>query len=439
MKLPIEFENYMKDLLKADYDNYYHSLSMLPTKGMRVNITKTNENEILSQFNGEKIPYAYALYADNEKYGGHPFHHAGLIYMQEPSSMLPVSSIDFNGDELVLDLCAAPGGKSGQIAELIPNGTLLSNEINNDRAKILKQNIERLGYRNTIITNSEPKKIEKLGDIFDIVLVDAPCSGEGMFRKEPIAISEWYAQLPYSNANRQLLLLDSASKLVKAGGKIIYSTCTFNKMEDEDVVSAFLKTHEDFIAIETNSRIHPFTIECENYGRKLMPHIARGEGQFMCVMQKADNGTLPKIKQCRFEKLGSSQKVIVDKFLKEVGLDLELNLKAKDDMIYILPPKPIDTSALYMLSYGVVLGKIEKGRLIPSHNFFTAYGDNLKNKVNFDIDNDNINKYLQGEELYFETDLKGYASFQVNGHTLGAVKISDNTLKNHYPKGIRKK
>ena len=161
MKLPIEFENYMKDLLKTDYDNYYHSLSMLPTKGMRVNIVKTNVDEILCFFNGEKIPYASALYVDNEKYGGHPLHHAGIIYMQEPSSMLPVSSIDFNGDELVLDLCAAPGGKSGQIAEKIPNGTLLSNEINNDRAKILKQNIERLGYRNVIITNSEPKKNRK--------------------------------------------------------------------------------------------------------------------------------------------------------------------------------------------------------------------------------------------------------------------------------------
>lgn len=439
MKLPIEFKNNMKQLLKADYDNYYHSLSMLPQKGMRININKTNLEELSNYFNSEKIPYANALYVDNEKYGNHPFHHAGLFYMQEPSSMLPVSSIDFNGDELVLDLCAAPGGKSGQIAEKIPNGTLLSNEINNDRAKILKQNIERLGYKNVIISNSEPKKIEKLGAIFDIVLVDAPCSGEGMFRKDQTAIDEWNAFLPASNANRQLLLLDSASKLVKDGGKIIYSTCTFNQTEDEGVISEFLKSHQDFTPIETNSRIHPFTVDYDNFGRKLFPHIARGEGQFMCVMQKCDNGQNPKYGKCRFEKLGSSQKIIVDKFLKEVGLDTTLDLKVKDDIVYIMPPKCIDTSALYLLSYGVTLGKIEKGRLIPSHNFFTAYGDELKNKVNFDINDENVTKYLQGEEITYNTDIKGYASFQVNGHTLGAVKISDNSLKNHYPKGLRKK
>ena len=435
MRLPVEFEIYMKNLLKDDYDKYYHSLSLSPVKGMRINTLKASVDEAKKYFNGEKIPYANALYVENEKYGAHPLHHAGVIYMQEPSSMLPVSSVDFDGDELVLDLCAAPGGKSGQIAEKIPFGTLLANEINNDRAKILRQNIERLGYKNVIITNSEPKKIEKLGAIFDIVLVDAPCSGEGMFRKDENAINEWNASSPHSNATRQLLLLDSASKLVKDGGKIIYSTCTFNEYEDENVIEEFLNSHQDFSEIEANARVNDFTLKAK-HGRKLFPHIAPGEGQYMCVLVRSGQATYPKLK-CRLNELGSSQKNIVNKFFNEVGIENNFDLRAKDDIIYILPPKHIDTSNLYVLSYGVILGKIEKNRLIPSHNFFTAYGDIVKNSINLPLSDERVNKYLKGEEITYDTNLHGYAALKVDGHTLGAVKISDSTLKNHYPKALR--
>ena len=236
-------------LIVPKFDDFLRSYEMPPTRAFRVNNQKIDDKSLLSAIGEhEALPFDHCYYlSENEKWGAHPIHHAGLMYIQEPSAMASVNAFDIKAD-LALDLCAAPGGKTIQLADKV--GCLVSNEINPSRAAVLKSNVERMGLTNVAVTNHSPKDLIKLGEIFDLVLADVPCSGEGMFRKDEDAIREWSVEHSVSCAARQSAILESADKLIKKGGMLIYSTCTFSKRENEDVLERFMAEHDYELVIQ---------------------------------------------------------------------------------------------------------------------------------------------------------------------------------------------
>ena len=395
-----------------------------------------NQNKIsldcfkqIVDFSIEQIPYEKAgFYVDNEKKGRHPLHHAGAFYMQEPSAMFTVNSIEFNGDEKVLDMCAAPGGKSIQIANRIPKGVLVSNEFVKSRAEILFSNVERMGLRNVIICNDSPEKIGlAYGNTFDVVLVDAPCSGEGMFRRGEDVMQEWYPEINEVCSKRQLEILCHADKTLKCGGKLIYSTCAYSIEENENVVREFLKNHK-YELVNINANL-PRGIEMEQAVR-LYPHKVRGEGQFVAVLKKLEENFNP-CESCL--KLTNSK--ITNEFIKT-------HLCTYGDFVeymnysYFVPSKELIKKHVNYVSVGVRLGKVISNRFDPHHNLFTAFGVDFKIKLELDYKDCLTTKYLRGET--FDVNLSdGFGAVIVNNCALGGFKISQGKFKNFYPKGLR--
>ena len=306
-ELPIEFSKRMKDILGNDYDNYIESLNSSPVRGFRVNTDKISleDFEKINVFSNDKIPYVKnGLYFDYDKIGNHPYHHAGMIYIQEPGAMAPAECVEIDPEWTILDMCAAPGGKSTQLKnKLGENGILVSNEIIPSRCKILTGNIERLGLRNCVTTCMDTSRLAMtFPQAFDLVMCDAPCSGEGMFRKEDVAIDEWSVENVIKCSERQSEILDNAAKLVKNGGYIVYATCTFSIEENEMVVDKFLLDHPEFETLPVNENVISSTVDgikfdgckCENisYARRFYPHISKGEGQFMAVLHNTLESTV---------------------------------------------------------------------------------------------------------------------------------------------------
>ena len=449
IKLPQQYIKNMQCLLKDNMQNYLDALKQPPVQGLRVNTTKADD-KILSQFNIiSRVEYCKNGYiVNNQKIGKHPYHIAGLVYMQEPSSMMPVSASGLSEEPdknlAVLDLCAAPGGKSGQIAEYLNGqGILVSNEIDSKRAKILHGNIVRMGYSNVIVTNESPERLsEHLQQKFDYIFVDAPCGGEGMFRKDPDTISEWKPERLLSNAKRQKDILFYANKMLKPNGKLIYSTCTFSVEEDENVVDWFLDNYNYSLVMPPKSVIDNSTylthVEC----RRFYPHLSKGEGQFVCVMKKPEE-ELVNERTFKDSKLGNSEYKIVNKFiLDNFNIPFALNYIKIGDYIYLVNQKT-QNMLKYMqkickISSGVIVGSIEKDRLVPHINMFSAYGKYAKQKLNFDVNNALLFKYLHGEQLENTYSLiNGYVSICVDGFAFAGVKVTGNALKNLYPKGLR--
>ena len=442
-QLPEKFLKNMQTLLGEEFAMFLNSYKQSVFKGLRCNNNKINLEflqNILNLKECKTIDFIPAIIInENTKFGNNPLHHAGLFYIQEPSAMLPPLCTKYKEDDIVLDLCASPGGKSGEIAERIPNGLLVSNEIITNRAIVLKENMIRMGYTNNIVTSTTPQNLEKLGAVFDKILVDAPCSGEGLFRKDENTINEWYDGINEKNSLRQLEILESASKLVKAGGEIIYSTCTFSKVENEDVIEKFLKEHQDFYLGEITTEVKALTTNgINNIGRRVYPHKNMGEGQYMALLvKKADiEYNTYKSKSC-MRNLTNKEQVIVNNWIKTNMNNCNFNIKAYEDNICIIPPKEINTKGIFVLKYGTILGKIENDRLIPNHNVFVSYGNLFKQKLEYSLNDEDVQKYLKGESLEVDTNIKGYAVICVEGYALGGVKISNNRANNLYPKHLR--
>ncbi len=449
-QLPLEFQERMKKLLGAEYEDFIKSYDEKPVRAFRVNTDKISfaDFEKINIFSTEKIPYVEnGFYFDYDGIGNHPYHHSGMIYIQEPAAMVPAESIEINPDWKVLDLCAAPGGKSSQIKnKLGENGVLVSNEIVPSRCKILTGNMERMGFKNVVTTCMNPQKIAKeFPEIFDMIMVDAPCSGEGMFRKEEIAIDEWTPENVKMCAERQAGILDCAVKMLKAGGYIVYSTCTFSLEENEIMVDSFLQKYPNFELVPVTQMVRENTADgikfdgckCEkiHYARRCYPHKTKGEGQFVAVLHNTN------------ENYGSSSKndVKKEKIDKTVidFLDDTLVSYNKDyvqiyngNPVYFTPDFPIRKGAAF--SCGVTIGEIRKNYIQPHHQLFMAMGECFKRKIELSADSEEIKKYLHGEE--FETDCEnGWAVVLVDGCTVGGVKVSNGRAKNHYPKGLRTK
>ena len=446
-QLPKEFENRMKKLLGNDFENYLNELKNPPVKAFRVNTEKISleEFEKINIFGCEKIPYVEnGFYLNYDKVGNHPYHHAGLIYVQEPAAMAPAECIDIDPNWCVLDMCAAPGGKSTQLKnKLGENGVLVSNEIVSSRCKILTGNIERLGLQNTVVTCMDTARLSTLfPKTFDLVMVDAPCSGEGMFRKEEIAIDEWSQSNVLMCAKRQQEILENAVKCLKSGGYIIYATCTFSLEENEMTVDNFLQSHPDFELVPVKEAVKSSTADGIKYDgctqenihltRRFYPHIAKGEGQFMAVLHH--KGEMCETTE-NAVKAQKPNKIVTD-FLNDTLTDYNPDFVGEfnGNPIYYNNKLPIKDRTAFCC--GVTIGEIRKNYILPHHQLFMALGDKFKRKINLAPDSAELNKYLHGEE--FDTNLEnGWAVVTVNGCTLGGAKVVNGRAKNHYPKGLR--
>ncbi|MEE1053451.1 MAG: hypothetical protein U0L33_03835 [Acutalibacteraceae bacterium] len=447
-QLPEQFTDRMKLLLGDEFNEYEQALNMPPVKAFRVNTQKISvaDFEKINIFGSEKIPYVNnGYYLEYEKVGNHPFHHAGLIYVQEPAAMAPAECIDMAPDSYILDMCASPGGKSTQLKnKLDERGVLVSNEIVPSRCKILTGNIERLGLKNCVTTCMDTSYLaETFERVFDIVMVDAPCSGEGMFRKEQIAVDEWSQENVEKCAHRQAEILENAVRCLKPGGYIIYATCTFSLEENEMTVDSFLKKHTDFEIVPVTDRVKNATsdginfdgCECKNinFARRFYPHKNRGEGQFMAVLHnKQEKEPLKRSPQKQSVKINPVLLDFLDDTLVTYNKD-EVKVYG-DTAVFFGGDIEISRKTAFMC--GVTIGEIKKNYVLPHHQFFMAMGGDFKRKIELSPDSDEIKKYLHGEE--FKTDApNGWTAVTVCGATLGGVKVVNGTAKNHYPKGIR--
>ncbi len=423
-----EFLSIMKSLLGDSYDDFVKSYDEAPKRGLRSRINNDIKKEKLKFGINE-----YLLLTD-EKLGNTPIHHLGGIYLQEPSAMAPVNIVDINPNWNVLDMCASPGGKSGQIAERLDNGVLVSNEIDKKRCQTLFQNIERMGYDNVIVLNNDPADlVNNFKGFFDLIILDAPCSGEGMFRKDSDAVSMWNLGNVSSCAKRDELLLEYANSMLKTGGIIIYSTCTFSVEEDECQITNFLEKH-DYSIIEPNNNVLESGVSGLIKGSvRFYPHNSVGEGQFMCAIKKNEDID-SSMKKGHYQKLESKELKLVNEFLNDTVENLSLNLIKRNNQIYHLNAD-INLDNLNVLNYGVKIGEIDK-RFIPNHHFFKVFGKYCKNKLVLTLDDKNVEKYLRGEQLDIELP-KGYGIIMIDGLSLGGFKASDGVLKNLYPKGLR--
>jgi len=446
MNLPEKFKENMKNLLKNDYDKYIKSFFDLPKRGLRVNFNYINVSDFEKVFPYKieklnKIENGYELKTD-EKIGNSIYHHLGLIYLQEPASMLPALCLDIKDGENVLDLCSAPGGKASQILERNKTGVVVLNEIVRQRANILFSNIERQGFKNAVITSLTPEKLaKKFTNFFDKILVDAPCSGEGMFRKDPETITEWNENLPEYNHQRQMDILREADKMLKQNGEIVYSTCTYNIEENEKTVFEFCEKF-DYEIIDVPEFVKENTVAGFKYNnekttlaRRCFAHNGFGEGQFMCKMiKKSQNDNNFYFKKPKNIDLGQTERRIINEFINKNLENNDFKFVKNADNVYITNDLVCDFDGV--VNMGVMLGTINKDRIVPSHQLFKAYGEYFKNKINLDYSDEKVNKYLRGEEIDVNMP-NGLAVVMVNNVPLGGGKITNNKLKNHYPKGLR--
>ena len=430
----------MKSLLGDEFENFLKFYESDNFKGLRVNTLKCSVDKLKSllDFELNKTPFCdegFYIPKDVMSLGNNPLHHAGAFYIQEPSATSAVTMLDVQEGDYVLDLCAAPGGKSTQIgAKLGGTGLLWSNEIVKNRANILLSNIERMGIYNAVVSNCHPDVLcDRLENVFDKVLVDAPCSGEGMFRKNDGAESEWSVEHVKSCAQRQLLILNSAKKALKNGGVLVYSTCTFSQEENEGVINEFLAENPDFVLEDSGVTFGRPTLD---YARRIFP-MDGGEGHFAARLRKIGESYSNNPKKSNNKKISTEVLDFYDSIFKDRPFGE--NIEVIKNKIIVLPQNyNFDVKGLNILRAGVVLGEIVKNRIEPHHSaFVAAKKEQCISSVDFDVNSDEIKKFIHGEEIAVPANIKGYTAVCVNSITVGFGKASNGRLKNKYPKGLR--
>lgn len=451
--IPEKFAARMRNMLKDEYDDFLKAMNELPLfAGIRINTVKENAAAAVFREFGklEKIPWCKdGFYADKAVISGnHPYHLAGLFYFQEPSAMATVSALTIENGDFVLDLCAAPGGKATHAGALLQSekcadGLLVANEIVKNRANILSDNIERMGIKNTVVTNETPQRLaEKYPHFFDKIIVDAPCSGEGMFRKEPQAVTEWSIEHTVSCGERQKNILDSAMKMLRGGGMLVYSTCTFAPEENEQVCAYLLKNynvelvtppHLDML-FEGKTEWSDSDFDMSKT-RRIFPHKNKGEGHFIALFKNlGEKNTRPIIK--------SAKKCDGEKLYREFE-DKFLNVKLRGDFCLFgenlyLKPENIDIDKIKVIRAGLHLGICRKGRFEPSHALCLALRQcDFKNSVCYGCGSETLKKYLRGETV--DCDKNGWCAVTADGYPIGWGKASGGVLKNHFPKYLRLK
>lgn len=426
-QLPEKFIQRMKKQLpQNEWEAFFSCYEKSPLKGARLNVLKGDRYALK-----EKIPFLTkpvtweenGYYSSEEKPGASVWHAAGLFYSQEPSAMSAAPLLEVKKGERVLDLCSAPGGKGTQLAAAMQGeGLLVLSEPVLSRAKILSQNVERLGVKNAVVLNESPEKLsERFEGCFDKILVDAPCSGEGMFKKNAEeALEEWSEENVALCAKRQKSILAHAAKMLKKGGRLVYSTCTFSEEEDEGQIRDFLSEHSAMRLLKEE---------------KLYPHKIEGEGHYVALLEKTEGGenTFRIKKPTVTKEAERAYRVFEQGFFHT---PFATRLHEANGVLYQLPDGVFDWQGLHALRVGVKLGEMTGGRFEPAHALAMCLKkEECKNVV--DVTEQVAEKYLRGETLSSDVE-NGWCLVCVEGYSLGLGKAVNGTVKNHLPKGLRK-
>lgn len=468
--LPQSFLDSMNEILGEDYEAFLAGFDGQRQYGLRVNTLKMNleEFERIAPFHLKKVPWISNgyFYEAEDAPAKHPFYSAGLYYLQEPSAMTPASRLKVQPGERVLDLCAAPGGKATELgAALQGEGLLVANDINTARARALLRNLELFGISNSFVTNEPPHVLaERFPEFFHKIMVDAPCSGEGMFRKNPAVVDSWQEKGPEYFSKLQREIIVQAADMLLPGGIMFYSTCTFSPLENEKTITHLLKERPDMEVIPmedyegfaeglTSYRGEVFDESCK-LCRRIWPHKMSGEGHFMALLHKK-NGVQQQVQQTvsqssiwweKCKGLNKEQKAAAEDFFSHVNIAYdEKRIDVRGDNLYYLPAPKYDGRGLHFLRNGLFMGEFKKKRFEPSQPFALAlHAQDFDQVLDFPADDERLSRYLRGETLDVsdliagEKKRKGWQLVMAAGHPLGFGKLVNNNLKNKYPAGWRK-
>ena len=440
MNLPLEYLNNMKTLLQNEYNQYLDSFNKQRIYGLRVNTLKISVEDFLkiAPFTLKPIPWCkdgfYCL--DEEKPSKHPYYYAGLYYLQEPSAMLPAEVLDIEENDLVLDACSAPGGKATKLACKLNNtGIIVSNDISTSRQQVTLKNIENFGISNAYVISEDISKLKNnFQNSFDKILVDAPCSGEGMFRKEPALIKSWSERGNDYYASIQKQIIKDALDLLKDGGKLVYSTCTFSKKEDEDIIEYALSICPNLKVLpikSSNGFVSGLTDKTKNTVR-LYPHKIDGEGHFVALLQKGDNKPNNQINS-------NTPNINLD-FFKNINKHfINYQLINRENKYYLEPINPLNYKGLRILRSGLYLGEYKHNKFEPSISLaLNLKAKEFNNILNLSLEDPRVIKYLKCETLDVkEYGLDGYVLVCVNNFPLGFGIVNKGILKNKYPSNYR--
>jgi NOL1/NOP2/sun family putative RNA methylase len=428
--LPEAFLERMRCQLGDEYEAFLQSLERPRAVALRFNPLKGQRPDL--PFVGQSVPWEpYGFYYDPQSRPGlHVFHEAGVYYLQEASAMSPVALLDPQPGEWVCDLCAAPGGKTTQIAgRMNGEGFLVCNEIDPKRARILSRNIERMGVANALVLNEHPGNVRKhFTGMFDKVLIDAPCSGEGMFRKEEAAVENWSQEYVEMCAHRQSVIMDTGAELVRPGGRLVYSTCTFAPEENELLIDRFLDTHPDF---EAETVIAPWFVPGRNGSHRMWPHKLLGEGHFAAVLHRKGDE-----EPDRNAKAGEKLPREWTQFAKDLGIRLPAGKALLfGQNLYWAPEDMPDLKGLKVLRPGLELGVVKKDRFEPAHALALWLREAACTE-DYSADSPEMERYLHGDVV--PSGKRGWCLVTADGYAIGWGKGDGNVLKNHYPKGLRR-
>ena len=475
--LPREFEVRMKEMLQEEYGAFLESYQEARQYGLRVNTLKLSAEEFeeMSKFHLRKIPWISNgfYYEEGDAPGRHPHYLAGLYYLQEPSAMTPASRLPIEPGDRVLDLCAAPGGKATELGErLRGEGVLVANDISNSRAKALLRNIEMAGIKNAFVTNEIPAKLaRKFTGYFDKILVDAPCSGEGMFRKDEGAAKAWDVNKPEECARLQRGILESAVSMLKPGGYLLYSTCTFAPQENEGVVAWLIETYPE-MKLQDMENWEGFSQGNPDWGNqdeelrkciRIWPHRMKGEGHFLALFKKNEQDADRKtdirgidekepgrgkgVKGRRADKgktLDKKTKQLMEAFFEDISMEFSWEqVDVRANKVYLVPDLPADLKGIYFLRNGLYMGELKKERFEPSQPFALALqASEYVSVLNLSRTDERLERYLRGETIAVALGEckreNGWQLICVENFSLGWGKLVNGVLKNKYLYSWRK-
>ena len=438
-----KYLNKMKELLGDEYDDYLNSFNEKRIHSLRVNNAKISNEEFerICPFKIKRIPWIENGYYfdENDRPSKHPYYYAGLYYLQEPSAMTPANVLPIEKGDIVLDACAAPGGKSLELAsKLGDSGLLVSNDISVSRAYSLLKNLELGGHKNIYVMAEDVSKLsKKFVKSFDKILIDAPCSGEGMLRKDPSIIKEWEDKGNEYYANLQKDIVKSAVSMLKDGGMMVYSTCTFDKSEDEDIVSYILSLDDD-LKLERINEYEGFTRGIDmDEAIRLYPHKLQGEGHFVALVKKDTPKTVT-VKKKHVSKIDSKE---AEEFIKLIKRDFDDGyFEIINNNLYFIPEYDFEKKGLRILRSGLLMGEIKKHSFEPSMALALNLKMNeFKNVINLSVDDKRVISYLKGETISVPEAKDGWVLVCVNGYSLGFGKMQSGIMKNKYAKEWRYK
>lgn len=458
MKLPELFLEKMQDLLGEEYEQYIESFQQKRVYGLRVNTSKisTEDFEKICPFKIKKIPWiSNGYYYDGTAQPAkHPYYYAGLYYLQEPSAMTPASRLEVERGERVLDLCAAPGGKATELGvRLQGEGILVANDISPSRAKALLKNLEIFGIPNAYIVTETPEKLaERFPEFFDKILIDAPCSGEGMFRKDPAVIKEWEKKGPLFYAEIQKKIVLEAAKMLKPGGKLLYSTCTFDPRENEETVQFLLDSGLGFqiLPMEGFGGFSEGRADLVSGGQKelekcvrIFPHRMEGEGHFLALLQKEGKNKDRALKKRNGVKPKKEELSVLESFFSMVRKEIDFScLEMQAERVYLIAEEIGDLKGIHYMRSGLYLGDLKKNRFEPSQAFaMTLKPEEFLRVIRIPAEDARVIRYLKGETIeaadLISGDENGWRLVCVENFPLGWGKLVNGTLKNKYLPGWR--